>query len=139
PVNPARFKTLGAKTKENGEKRDRLEIELSRLPPASNIVLHPTAIAAFAQRLMQKSSNPHRSNRAKLEVALGLMDDMGELGPVLRELIHSITVHEEGGHIRIDVKGHLTPFLRKDGNPLKDTDAVAMVAEEGLEPPTQGL
>ncbi|WP_411841086.1 recombinase family protein, partial [Shinella zoogloeoides] len=132
-------KALGAKTKENAEERDRLELELSRLPQPSNIVLHPTAITSFAKRLMTKSSNPYRSNRAKLEIALTEMDEMGGLGPVLRELIHSVTVYDDGDYIGINVQGHLTPFLQEDGKPLKDMGAVAMVAEEGFEPPTQGL
>ncbi len=112
-------KILGLKTKENAKERDRLEIELSRLPQPSNIVLRPTAITNFAQLLMRKSSNPYRSSRGRLELVLTEMDEMGKLGPVLRELIHSITVHDGGDSIGIMVQSHLAPFLQEDGHPLK--------------------
>lgn len=73
-------KTLGAKTKENREECDRLEMELARPPQGSNVVLHPTAIKAFADKLLAKSSDPFRSNRARLEMTMTALDDMGELG-----------------------------------------------------------
>ncbi|WP_425475712.1 recombinase family protein [Mesorhizobium hunchu] len=136
-------KTLGAITKENGQERDRIELELSRLPQGSNVILHPAAIKAFAKKLLARNSDPLRSNRAKLEMTMTALDDMGELGPIIRELIHSITLHkDDDGSIGIEVEGYLTPFLQKDGKPWTGHEplgAVALVAEEGFEPPTQGL
>ena len=136
-------RALGAKTKQNAQERDRLELELAGLPEKNNIVLHPTAIKAFADRLKKPSTNPLRQNRAVLEVMLSEMGDAGDLSPILRELIRSITLYKEDRYtLKILVKGYLTPFMREDKNALGINDhkgAVKMVAEEGFEPPTQGL
>ena len=136
-------KALGAKTKENAQERDRLELELTRLPQGSNVILHPASIKRLAAKLASTSSKPHYSNRAKLEMTLTALDGMGELAPIIRELIRAITLHkDDAGRLGIEVEGYLTPFLQEDGKPLKDNEplgAVAMVAEEGFEPPTQGL
>ena len=84
--------------------------------------------------MIARSSDPLRSNRAKLEMTMTALDDMGELGPIIRELIHSITLHrDDSGRLGIEVEGYLTPFLQQDGKPLKSDEtmgAVAMVAED---------
>ena len=142
-LDGADTKTLGTKTKENAQERERLELELARLPQGSKVVLHPASIKRFADKLTARSFIPHCSNRAKLEITLTTLDDIGELGPILRELIRSITVgRDANGRLTIDVEGYLPPFLQEGGNPLKSNEpvgAVAMVAKEGFEPPTQGL
>ena len=124
-------KSLGAITKENAQERDRLEIDLARLPKGSNVILHPTAIKAFADKLLTRSSDPLRSNRAKLEMTMTVLDDMGELGPMIRELIRSITVHklrkvDEDGDtceaIGIEVEGYLAPLLQQDGKPVNSRE-----------------
>ena len=136
-------RTLGLKSKQNGEERDRLELELASLPQKNNVILHPTAIKAFADRLQKPSTDPLRQNRAVLEVMLSEMGDAGDLSPVVRELIRSITLYKaDESTLTISVEGYLAPFMREDHNATvinEDTGAVMMVAEEGFEPPTQGL
>jgi hypothetical protein len=59
---------------------------LRSLPEASNIVVLPSAIRHFPDKL--------RQSRAKTEVVLQTLDDMGELPRLVRELVHSITVRK---------------------------------------------
>ena len=123
------------KVKELGEERDQLEQELERLPQAVNVVVLPSAIQSFANKL--------RSSRAKLHMALHLLDDMGELSRLIREIIDTITLHkDDDGSLVIEVESWLEPFLQNKTTPDKaatSSGAVTLVAEEGLEPPTRGL
>jgi hypothetical protein len=67
-----------------------------------------------------------------------MLDDMGELGPIIRELIHSITLHrDDSGRLGIEVEGYLAPFLQRDGKPMNSNEpmrAVALVAEDRSSP-----
>ena len=127
--------TLGAKSKELGRERDDLRIELASLPEASNIIVHPSAIQHFARKLA--------GSRAKLEYALHMLDDMGELQELVRDVIKSVTLSkDEDGATGIYVESYLEPFLVEPGSPRKAyrlPGVTPLVAEEGLEPPTQGL
>ena len=124
--------TMGIKSKALGREREHLEAELAVLPEASNVVIHPASIENFARKLMDA--------RAKLHFTLHLLEDMGDLQRLIREIIHSITVsREEPGTITIKVESYLQPFLREPGAPDNSMGAVTLVAEEGLEPPTRGL
>ncbi|WP_029660477.1 recombinase family protein [Aliihoeflea sp. 2WW] len=128
---------IDARMKAQGAERDDLKQELASLPKGNNVVLHPTAIKAFANRLMGKAIDPLRPPRARLEMTLILLDDMGELAPIVRELIRSITLdRDDDGRLTIEVEATLVPFLQEDGQPV---GAAPLVAEEGFEPPTQGL
>lgn len=126
---------LSAKMKVQGEERDRLKEELVSLPPASNIVVHPSAIKSFAEKL--------RTHRPTLERALDMLDDMGELSRLVREIVQSITLYrDEEGVLSMEVLNWLDPFLKDEAPPAKAVrgwGAVSLVAEEGFEPPTQGL
>lgn len=122
---------LAAKMKAQGEEKKRLQVELQSMPEASKVVVHPAAISSFAQRL--------QAHRPKLEMALHMLDDMGELSRLIREVIKSITLDKsEDGAIKLAVEGWLTPFLESDDSRMK-RGAVPLVAGEGLEPPTRGL
>ena len=127
--------TLGAKSKELGRERDDLRIELASLPEASNIIVHPSAIQHFARKLA--------GSRAKLEYALHMLDDMGELQELVRDVIKSVTLSkDEDGATVIYVESYLEPFLVEPGAPRKAyhlPGITPLVAEEGLEPPTRGL
>ncbi|MGO6815310.1 recombinase family protein [Rhizobium leguminosarum] len=127
--------TLSAKMKEQGEERDRLEEELTSLPPERRIIVNPASIASFAERLS--------AYRPKLEMALYMLDEMGELPRIVRELIKSISVtRDEDGKLSLAVTSWLKPFLAEEGAPVKASrgwGVVTLVAEEGFEPPTQGL
>ncbi|WP_409530006.1 recombinase family protein [Shinella zoogloeoides] len=126
---------IDKRIKEQAEERADLERELRSLPEASNIVVLPSAIKHFADKL--------RKSRAKTEVVLQTLDDMGELPRLVRELVHSITLRKtETGKVEMEVVSSLEPFLNDDGNPVKANrgwGVISMVAEEGFEPPTQGL
>lgn len=129
---------VDARMKEQGRERDDLKQQLARLPKGRSIILHPSAIKHLADRLTKKSGSYLRSRRAQLEGTLHLLDDIGELGPIVRELIHAIVLYrdENDGGILIRVEANLAPFIQENGKP---TGAVVVVAEEGFEPPTQGL
>lgn len=100
--------TLGVKSKELGRERDDLRVELASLPEASNVSVHPAAIKHFARKLA--------GSRAKLEYALHMLDDMGELHPVVRGIIKSVTLSKDhDGVICIYVESFLEPFLAEPG------------------------
>ncbi|MCO6387798.1 recombinase family protein [Aliihoeflea sp. 40Bstr573] len=119
---------IDARMKAQGAERDDLKQELASLPKGNNVVLHPTAINAFAGKLMGRATDPLRSPCARLEMALNLMDDMGELAPIVRELIRSITLdRDDDGCMTIEVEATLAPFLQEDAAPV---GAAPLVAEE---------
>lgn len=132
-----------AKIKVLGQERDRLKQELARLPQASNVVVHPAAVKAFTERLCAASKDPLHSNRAKLEMTLTMLNDMGELSRLVRELIQSVTLYRDGeGAMVIRVESWLEPFLQcaeRASKAVSPMGAESMVAGEGLEPPTRGL
>ena|GEM_PF-1654599 len=100
----------------------------------SNVSVHPAAIKHFASKLA--------GSRAKLEYALHMLDDMGELQPIVRGIIKSVTLSKDhDGVICIYVESYLEPFLKEQGNhmALANRRVIPLVAEEGLEPPTRGL
>ncbi|MBZ9673790.1 hypothetical protein [Mesorhizobium sp. ES1-3] len=119
---------VDARMKAQGKERNELKLELARLPVSGKVILHPTAIKAFAERLMGKNTSYLQSKRAKLEATLSMLDAMGELAPIVRELIHSITLYrEDDGRLTIHVEGYLAPFLEEGGKPL---EAFAVGAED---------
>lgn len=128
---------IDARMKAQGREKDKLKQELVNLPVASNIILHPATIKHLGQTLTAHCTHPLRHTRAKLELTLHMLDDMNELGPMVRELIRSITLfRDQDARLVVKVEASLEPFLEEDGKPF---GAVPLVAEEGFEPPTQGL
>ena len=130
-------RALDAASKELGAERGRLQAELDREPPASNIVIHPTAVAAFAKSLTISRDYLH-SAKAKRELNLYNLHDRGDLHQLVREVVASVTLsRDEDGRMCAEVRTWLDHFAANEGRP--PLGAVAMVAEEGLEPPTRGL
>jgi hypothetical protein len=128
---------IDARMKAQGRERDDLKAELASLPVGSNVIFHPKTIKALADKLTSRSTSHTDNRRAKLEATISMLDDMGELAPIVRELIRSITPYrDDDGRLAIKVEASLVPFLQQDGKPL---GAAVVVAEEGFEPPTQGL
>lgn len=128
---------IDARMKAQGRERDELRAELASLPVGSNVILHPNAIKVLAERLSSRSTSHAANRRAKLEATISMLNDMGELAPIVRELIRLITPYrDDDGRLTIKVEASLVPFLQQDGKPL---GAAVVVAEEGFEPPTQGL
>jgi len=120
--------TLGVKSKTLGRERDDLRIELAGLPSGSNIVVHPTAIEHFARKLA--------GSRSKLEMALLMLDEMGELPRLVREVIKSVTLFkDDDGVMGIEVESYLEPFLLgEDKRPtaIAHSGIIPLVAEEGF-------
>lgn len=128
---------LDAASKELGVERDRLKADLDKQPPASNIVIHPTAVAAFAKSLATSRDYLH-SAKAKLELTLQNLRDRGDLHQLVREVVASVTLsRDKDGRMCAEITTKLDHFTVKGGQ--QPLGAVAMVAEEGLEPPTRGL
>lgn len=99
---------LDAASKELGAERERLKAELAKEPPASNVVVHPTAVTAFAERL--------QANRNKLELALHMLDGAGDLQRLIREVVASVTLsREEDGRMSARVATWLDPFTVNEG------------------------
>ena len=76
---------LDAASKELGAERDRLQAELAKEPPTSNVVVHPAAVAKFAESLSKSRDRLH-SAKAKLELTLHMLNDRGDLNHLLREV-----------------------------------------------------
>ncbi len=58
----------------------------------------------------------------------------------MRELIRSITLYrDDEERLLIKVEASLVPFLQDDTATIPILGMVPLVAEEGFEPPTQGL
>ncbi len=131
---------IDARMKAQGRERDELKAELASLQVGSNVIFHPTAIKHLADTLAAQSKRPLWSNRAKLKLTIAMLDDMGELGPIVRELIRSITLYrDDDDRLLIKVEASLVPFLQDATAATPKVGMVPLVAEEGFEPPTQGL
>lgn len=126
-------RTLNINIKELVARRDELEQERNQLPEANNVSFHPTAFRALGDRV-KRLTGKWANSRAKFEYGLHELDDMKELGPILRELIHSIIVtRNENGVMKLRIVGYLQPFIEEEGQaPRKAKGAVSMVAEEAL-------
>lgn len=123
-------RALDAASKELGAERGRLQAELDREPPASNIVIHPTAVAAFAKSLTISRDYLH-SAKAKRELNLYNLHDRGDLHQLVREVVASVTLsRDEDGRMCAEVRTWLDHFAANEGRP--PLGAVAMVAEEAL-------
>lgn len=111
---------IDAKMKTQGRERDELKRELARLPVGNNIIFHPTAIKHLADKLILPSKNPLQSRKARTELLLNMLNEDGELGPIVRELIHAVTLYrdEDDDRLVIKVEASLVPFLQQDGKPL---------------------
>ena len=106
---------LGAASKELGAERDRLKAELEKEPPASNIVVHPTAVAAFAKSLNTSRDYLH-SAKAKREMTLHMLHDRGDLHQLVREVVASVTLsRDEDGRMCAEVATWLDHFTVEGG------------------------
>jgi Site-specific recombinases, DNA invertase Pin homologs len=114
------------------EARDSLkrELELAEKPPKV-ISLHPAVVDEYLRNL----------DRLAELIGADLAEGDSGLALALRSLIDTVTVMpapaREAPVIR--VSGHLASLLGADVFPQRSFAGGAMVAEEGFEPPTQGL
>ncbi|MBX3579519.1 MAG: recombinase family protein [Rhizobiaceae bacterium] len=108
-----------------------LKTELMQEPaPFDNVSLHPLALARYRQQLERL--------REELEEQIA----SGDRSPttVMRDLIDHVVVARNpatGKGVSIEINGKLRTLLEE--NTPKSMVVGAMVAEEGFEPPTQGL
>ncbi len=127
---------LDAASKGLRAERDRLSEDLEKEPPATSIVIRPATVAAFAKSL-STSRSYLRSAKAKLELTLYNLHERGDLHRLIREVVTSVTVsRDEDKRMCAEVATSLDHFTLEGCPP---GGAFAMVAEEGLEPPTPGL
>ncbi len=106
--------------------RDRFQRELEEVEPVSNVIeIQPRAVRAF---------------KANIERLAETISKRGETPPVelaqaFREMIAGVIVEprKAGEPYRIEIKGYLSGLVSPE------LSSVLMVAEEGFEPPTQGL
>nr|WP_274615978.1 zinc ribbon domain-containing protein [Sphingomonas sp. ACRSK] len=109
---------LDAASKELGLERNRLKADLDREPPASNIVIHPTAVARFAKSLFQSRDYLH-SAKAKRELLLHDLHDRGDLHQLVREVVASVTLsRDKEGHMCAEVATWLDHFTMEGGQPV---------------------
>ncbi len=112
--------------------RKRLEADLaSAEKPPEIVALHPTALARYRQQV---------ANLQKALSSESLGDDR-EPVRALRELVAAIVVlpTPPGAPIEVEVRGRLAALIGHQVFPAARMWGGKVVAEEGLEPPTQGL
>ena len=126
--------TTGMKSRliEIEAEKERLSADLAAMAEASNVVeLHPASIEAYRRKV------------AELQNALQTDDsERREAANVIRSLVTSIEVmpREGRGELELSVHGALAELLNLPNRKTGELPRTAlMVAEEGLEPPTQGL
>ncbi len=123
---------LDLRSKQLRAERDALERELKDLPNNAEVIaLHPAALDRYAAQI------------ARLEAAIGgtvLAGDQEAIGAI-RDLVTSVTVKpgKAYGAIEVEIEGRLARLIGGDAYPHGRKLGGAMVAEEGLEPPTYGL
>ncbi len=120
---------LSTLIKERSAKRDQLVDELEQLPNVNEPVgLNFATIAVYSGALLE-------IKRLMEEVPEQTYKYTG----IMKELIDSIEVYEgrEGHKIEVIINGKIQTFL--EAPIAQDLSGLALVAEEGLEPPTRGL
>ena len=112
--------------------RKRLEADLaSAEKPPETVALHPTALARYRQQVedLQKALSSETLGEDREPVR------------ALRELVAAIVVlpTPPGAPIEVEVRGRLAALIGHEVFPAARMWGGKVVAEEGLEPPTQGL
>ena len=122
---------VGTAIAEARKERDQIKAKLQEAPPVENIVaLHPAALKKYEQQL--------GALKDALQAGLTSGDSTG--AEALRDLIQTITIYRDErrpGGVRLKIAGRLNALLGYEPPPRRLWGTV--VAEEGLEPPTQGL
>jgi site-specific DNA recombinase len=127
-------KDLGARMNVLSAERKTLNSEFESEPPPVNVLaLHPAVLARYAEQL------------AKLQDALAKGINAGDSdgAEAMRDLVETVTVFRETsrpGGVEVEIAGRLTALLGAPAYPNGVKGVWGkVVAEEGLEPPTQGL
>lgn len=127
-------RVLGPRSTELHDERERVLAELAKAPPSFEVVsLHPEILRRYEEQLETLQST----------LAQGVRSGDRECAEAMRELVETVTVYRdfsELGAVEIEVAGRLNAILgeRAYPNGVKRVCGL-VVAEEGFEPPTQGL
>ena len=115
-----------------GEK-ERLDAELADMPePIDAVALHPMAVARYLSQIDQLSA----------ELKSNADFQAGSTADSFRALVNSVIVHPVAPRAPLDIelRGYLAELTAEPKFPPHGRySGFAVVAEEGLEPPTQGL
>jgi hypothetical protein len=125
---------LGPKSTLLDGERKRVAAELAEATPTTEVVaLHPAMLARYEEQL----------TRLQAALAGGISDGDTECAEAIRDLVETVTVFRDSsraGGVQVEVSGRLTALLGEQAYPNRVRGVWGkMVAEEGLEPPTQGL
>lgn len=106
--------------------RDSLAAALDTTETSQIVELHPQAVTQY------------RKSVEDLAARLNDLDDRADAEAIkaFRALVSHVVVHDaDGGGVKVEIIGHLSALIGHDAELLGG----AVVAEEGFEPPTQGL
>ena len=110
------------------------ESELSLMEETPQVVaLHPATLDSYIATVDRLA--------AVLADHIAADDDRGLLVSSFRALVHSVTVHAKAPRegFQVEVKGKLAALIGGKAFPQAKYSGGRVVAEEGFEPPTQGL
>jgi site-specific DNA recombinase len=111
-----------------------IEAELNSIEGSPNIItLHPATINRYVELVDELATALADHAKAK--------DDRGDLFAKFRGLVHRVTVHPNGPRsgFDVEVEGKLAALIGGQVFPQRRYSGGCVVAEEGFEPPTQGL
>ncbi len=117
--------------------KERLALELATADGAPNVVaLHPGLIADYLRQVEELGAQLADYARE----AAG-SDANRRLVESFRALVESVTVYPFAARqgFEVEVKGRLAELIGPEAFPAARISGGTLVAEEGLEPPTQGL
>lgn len=124
---------LGPKSTLLDGERKKLAAELGEAPSEEVVSLHPAMLARYEEQL----------TRLQAALADGIRDGDTECSKAIRDLVETVTVFRDNsraGGVQVEVSGRLTALLGERAYPNRVRGVWGkMVAEEGFEPPTQGL
>ena len=125
---------LGPRSTTLHEERQKVSADLASAPPAIEVVaLHPAMLARYEEQL----------TRLQTALASGIRAGDSECSEAIRDLVETVTVFRDlarAGGVQVEIAGRLTALLGERAYPHRVKGVWGkMVAEEGLEPPTQGL
>ena len=112
--------------------RDQIAAELAAAGEDPKVLtLHPGAINDYLKQVDELAAT----------LADHAHQGMDKLTQMFRSLVHSVTVYPNGPRegFEVEVKGRLAELVGGDSFPTGRFSGVNVVAEEGFEPPTQGL
>ncbi|CCJ07336.1 recombinase family protein [Methylocystis sp. SC2] len=102
-------------------------------PSTEAVALHPAMLARYEEQL----------TRLQSALAGGIREGDTECSEAIRDLVETVTVCRDNartGGVQVEITGRLSALLGEQAFPNRVRGVWGkMVAEEGLEPPTQGL